>query len=606
MSRFARLLLIAVPLAGVIALAAWLLLRDPPPSEPTPDSPGHSPGTLVVLIVFDQMRGDYLERFAAGFGPDGFERIKKDGVWFSAAHLPYSCTSTGPGHASIVTGAPPSASGIIENEWYDRAAAKLVYCAQPEKEQPLVPAITGGKPERGSDLGFSPERLLPGVTTVGEALKESSAGKSRVICLSIKDRTVAMMGGRQPHAADGAYCFDTRDGQFHTSTYYRDTPHAWVEEFNKARRVDTWFGSNWDRLEPVALYDQLAGPDRATGEAEGVARKQGVVFPHPMSAGLTTVGKDYFATVEVSPFGNELLFELAKKAIASEQLGSRGGTDLLCISFSSNDLIGHAWGPDSHEVMDATLRSDRLIAALLKQLDASHPGRHVVVITSDHGVCPIPDQHRYPKLFPAATRVTLPEVLVPLGAALDDRFGPGVAGPTRWLEATDFADNLWPWVYLNRKAIAARGSGSERTFDDACEFAAQWLGNRPFMLTAFTRQQIESNTMPSVPGAREAEVRAAFDKVKLAYHPARCGDIIGIVKPGVQVGKYTTGTGHGSVHAYDTHVPVLAYGARIPPVGKIAEPRSALIVAPIVSHGLGITPPASAIEKLPVEIAGGK
>jgi hypothetical protein len=591
--RIGLLLLVVLLLAG-LAVGAWFLFPGKHP-EPTPE-PGSS-SKLVVLIVFDQMRGDYVERWAGEFGPDGFERIKKAGAWYSNAHLPYACSSTGPGHASIATGAPPSVTGIIENEWYDRGRAAKVYCVQPTREFPLVPPIpaSSAKASRGEETGFSPEQLLPGATTVGDALHAASAGTGRVFSLSLKDRTAVLMGGRKP---TGVYCFDTRDGKFHTGEFYRQTPHPWVEEFNKSGRVDKWFGVNWELLKPPADYDKLAGPDAAPGEAPG--KKQGVTFPHPTTGGLSAVGPAYYEALEMTPFGDDLLFDLTKTAITAEKLGTSGTTDLLCVSFSSNDLIGHQWGPDSHEVMDVTLRSDRLIGEFLKFLDETvGPDHYVVVITADHGVCPIPEQ----KKIPTAARVRVADVVSGLEAALEAKFGPGPDGQkTRWLEATDYADRIWPWIFLNRKAIEARGPGSEKTYDESCEFAAEWLTNNPsYVLVAFTRKQIEANAPPVVPG-REAEVGAVFERVKLAYHPARCGDVIAVVRPGVLVSGYPAGTSHGTPHDYDTHVPILVYGAGVPAVGKVARPVSSLIVAPTVARGLGIDPPVGATEPVPTEL----
>ncbi|HJZ55286.1 MAG TPA: alkaline phosphatase family protein, partial [Gemmataceae bacterium] len=437
----------------------------------------------------------------------------------------------------------------------------------------------------------SPEQLLPGVTTVGDALHAASGGRGRVFSLSIKDRTAVLMGGRNP---TGVYCFDTRDGRFHTGEFYREQPHPWVEQFNKSGRVDKWFGMNWERLKPETDYNRFAGPDAAAGEAPG--RKQGLSFPHPTTGGKVAVGPEYYEAVETSPLGNELLFELAKTAVTSERLGTNGTSDLLCVSFSSNDLIGHYWGPDSHEVMDITLRSDRLVGEFLKFLDETvGPNQYVVVITADHGVCPIPEQ----KHLPTAARVKTTEAISSLAAALDEKFGPGPTGPTRWLEATDFADRIWPWIFLSRKAIATRGLNP--TFDEACEFTAEWLGNRPYMLCAFTRKQIEANAPPLAPG-REVEVRAVFERVKLAYHPDRCGDVIAVVKPGVLVTPYPAGTSHGTPHDYDTHVPVLVYGAGVPAMGKRSERVSSLIVAPTVAWGLGIHPPTGAVERVPDEL----
>lgn len=581
MRRPLLVLALVVLLAGA-AVGVWYFTR-PAPDPATPDGTPAGPGRLVVVVVFDQFRGDYLARWAAHFGPDGFERLKREGVWYSDAHLPYACTSTGPGHASIATGAPPSAHGIVENDWYDRKAAARVYCAQPEREhQRVPPLVVGGQPARGTGLGFGPDRLL--VETLADRLQNATGGKGRVVVLSIKDRAVAMMGGKRPTAA---YCFDARDGVFHTGSNYRDAVHPWVEAFNKSGAVNRWVGKDWTRLRPELDYNALAGKDDAPGEGYGA--KQGRVFPHPMGDEKTP-GPRYYAAVETSPFGNELLLDLAKTAISAEKLGRGEAADLLCVSFSSNDLVGHQWGPDSHEVLDTTLRSDRVVADLLGHLDAEvGKGRYAVVITADHGISPIPEQ----KKLPHAARLSVNDLLPQLPAALDEVFGPAPSGLTRWLELDGRdAQQVWPWVYLNHAAIRARGADLEQVTN----YAAQWLGNRHnSQLVAFTRKQIETGTLP--PGAGP-ELRPLLEQVKLAYHPDRCGDVIVIPQPGVLVTGYPEGTSHGSPHPYDTHVPVLAAGLTIPALGKQDRRASALLVAPIAAKALGIDPPSGAQEKL--------
>lgn len=602
MPRVARAAL-AVLAAAALGAGGWFAYQKSRGPRPD-DAPGTGTdaaaagGKLVVLVVFDQMRGDYLDRWAGQFGPGGFERMKKGGAWYSDCHLPYACTSTGPGHASIATGAPPSAHGIVENDWYDRTAAARVYCVQPTRPYDRVPPLppATGKPGRGSGTGFSPERLL--AETVGDRLQAATGGTGRVVSLSLKDRAAVLMGGRKP---DAAYCFDTRDGTFHTGAYYRDAVHPWVAEFNAAAAAKQWVGKPWARFRPDLDYDTLAGPDDATHEGYGYAQKR--VFPHP-TGDEAAAGPKYYGAVETSPYGNDLLFELTKKAVAAENLGNRGGADLLCVSFSSNDLIGHQWGPDSWEVLDATLRSDKLMADLLDFLDATlGRDRYVVAVTADHGICPIPEQKRHPGPYPGADRKSVRDVFPTLAAALDDVYGKAPAGPTRWFDATDADwDKVWPWVYLNRPAIQARKLDP----DVVAGYAAEWVGNRPFMLTAFTRKQIETNTLPPhAPGAEKA-VRAALDKVRLAYRPDRCGDVIGVPRPGVLVTGYPEGTSHGSPHPYDTHVPLLVYGAGVSAVGRRERPLSALAVAPTLAWALGIDPPAGAVEKVPTEITSGK
>jgi hypothetical protein len=583
MARRVRLVLALLPLLAGLAFGGWYLYQRSQRSSGDSDRVREGPNRkLVVLVVFDQMRGDYLARWAAQFGPDGFERMKKDGIWYSDCHIPYGCTTTGPGHASISTGVPPSVHGIVDNDWYERHAAARVYCVQPLRPYERVPPMAGAG-------GFSPERLL--AETVCDRLHAATGGKGRVVSLSLKDRTAVLMAGRKPAAV---YCFDSRDGLFHTSAYYRESVHHWVEEFNNSRKVNAWIGRDWTRLQEGLDYTALAGPDDAANEGYGFAQKR--VFPHPMGD-EPRPGPRYYGAVEASPFGNELLLELAKKALTGEKLGRGKAADLLCVSFSSNDLVGHQWGPDSWEVLDITLRSDRLIAEFLRFLDETvGKDRYVMVVTADHGVCPIPEQKRVPGAERRPLRVMLPQ----LAAALDDTFGKSPAGPAGWFDATD-ADwaRFWPWLHLNRAAIQARGLDP----DQVADYAAQWLGNRPFMLTAFTRRHLETGTLPPASPGLEKEVWAMLGKVKLTYRADRCGDVYAIPKAGTLVGDYTEGTSHGTPHPYDTHVPLLVSGAGVPAAGKREVPVSSLAAAPILAWALGVEPPAGAVEKLPVEFA---
>lgn len=345
------------------------------------------------------------------------------------------------------------------------------------------------------------------------------------------------------------------------------------------------------------MYDKLAGPDDAPGEAFGYAQKR--TFPHPMGDDPRP-GPTYYGAVETSPFGNELLLELVKRAVAGEKLGRGEAADLLCVSFSSSDLVGHTWGPDSWEVLDTTLRADRLVADLVKFLDeAVGKDRYTLVVTADHGVCPIPEQKRYPEQYPAAARVPDVALLVGLLEALDATYGVPPAGRTRWLEpAPADARSVLPWVYLNHAAIKARG------LDPAAValYAAQWCGNRPYMLTAFTRKQIETGELPPHGFGSRNQVRDAAARAKLSYHPDRCGDFLVVPKPGVQLTGYAGGTGHGSPHPYDTHVPLVVSGAGVPAAGKIDRRVSALTAAPVLARALGIDPPAGAAEKVPDEL----
>ena len=452
----------------------------------------------------------------------------------------------------------------------------------PQELVPPIPTVTGDrKASRGTDLGFSPDQLL--AQTVADKLKEVS-GKSKVVSLSLKDRTAAMMGGRKP---DALYCFDTRDGKFHTDTYYRDRVHPWIEEFNAAGTVNQWFDKPWMRFHPNLDYHALTGsPNPAPGGGYGI--KQHNSFPHPMANGATPGSSPYYEAVEISPYGNELLFDLVKKAIVAEKLGGGDTADLLCVSFSSNDLIGHVWGPDSWEVLDITLRSDQLIAEFLSFLDATlGKDRYTLIVTADHGVCELPEQGRSKTARRVMMEMGNNEIYTPLTAALNELYGIPSGGPTQWFAATEVKvrDRLWPWIYLNERVL-----GSRR--EQVAESVRDWFEGQPFIQAAFTRRDIEAVDLQKV-----APLSIAA-KLKRSYRPDRCGDVIAVPKPGVLVTTYKTGTNHGTPHLYDAHVPVLAIGRGIPVVGKKGEKTSSLIVAPLTARALGIDPPDGAVEKV--------
>ena len=385
----------------VIAVAGFLAI--PAHSADSPRKP-----KLIVLVAFDQLRGDYPIRWHDCFGPDGFQRFEHEGTWFTNCHYPYAGTQTGPGHASLSTGTLPSRHGIIANDWFDRAEGATVHCTtveryknvysfplppEPKKETEKEkdkekPKDDESKPTEKQLTGAgSPERLI--APTIADALKEATGGKARVFAASLKDRSAILFGGHKP---DGCYWFSDRAGAFCTSTFYRDRPAAWVTEYNKSRAADRWFTPKWERLRFDLDYTALSGPDDVAAEGTGVAKKQGRVFPHPMDAGLKEPGREYYNTVYTSPFGNELLLDFVIRAIDEEQLGRHDVTDFLGVSFPCNDPIGHVYGPDSQEVFDVTLRSDLIVRDLLRALDRRlGSGNYVIGISADHGVCPMPE-----------------------------------------------------------------------------------------------------------------------------------------------------------------------------------------------------------------------
>jgi Type I phosphodiesterase / nucleotide pyrophosphatase len=568
--RGLRFVLLLTPTLAMIGVVIWYIAKpigiSPRMGEAITATPGV--GKLVVVAVFDQLRGDYLEKWSQHFGNDGFEKLKRDGVWFSNAYLPYAASSTGPGHASIATGVPPSVHGIIENRWFDRASGKVAYAATTDDPIERVPRLPGGKSDKWP--GLTAQRML--APTVGEQLRQHTNGKARVVSLALKDRSAVMMGGKD---ATGVYCFDSSVSEFHTSSYYRAKLPEWVTKFNASSAIEQWSGRPWDRLKGVELYDQI-GPDDMKGEG-GRAFLGKTTFPHLLPK-VGEKGASYGERLESSAFGNDLLWEFAKAAIEGEQLGDHSQSDLLYVGFSSNDIIGHAFGPDSHEVFDVTLRTDQLLGAMLKYLDARlGKDRFTLIVTADHGICPLPEVSV--KKHPSAKRISHGDLLGGLDAALDEAFGMPDGVPGVWVEKDAQPKDVHPWVYLNRRTIDTVGA----PYEVVEAYAKNWLAGRADTLVAFSRTQLQKGTFTS-------ELEKTFGPmVQLSFHPDRAGDLYIITSPFIlPLGNLSLGTDHGTPHEYDRHVPILVYGNGVPKLGRREEAVSSLSVAAITAHVLGV------------------
>ncbi len=540
---------------------------------------------LIVMLVFDQMRGDFLSRWEELYVEGGFKRLTSEGAWFTDCHYPYSYTMTGPGHATLVTGCPPMVHGIIGNDWYERKEAKGVGCVSSDRHAQIpAPPLPKGKTK--VDLkGVAPSRLL--APTFADALKEQLGSDCRVVAFSLKDRGAVLPGGLQ---ADACYWAD-KSGQFVTSNYYRDGLHAWVKAFNESKYVDRWHGKEWLRLRPDLDYVKYSGPDEVKGEGKG--SNQGYTFPHPLNDGPKNERSNYYAAVACSPFGNDLLLELAKRAIEAEKLGSDDKPDFLSISFSSNDLVGHAWGPDSQEVLDITLRSDLLVRDLLNYLDEKvGKGKYVVTLSADHGICPLPEVSRSKGID--AVRIEPSKFLKSAEEYLNKTFHviEANANETEDEKSKDPDDFKGNWIianksytiYLNRKYLASR----ELSVEKVSRVLADWIAKQPGIAAAYTQADL----------LREELSDEIARMTRLSFHPERSGDVMVVVQKHCLFTGYLTGTSHGSPWIYDTHIPLVAMGPGIKP-GLRKERVSAEHMAVILSRAAGIQPPAKARVKLP-------
>lgn len=524
-----------------------------------------APPRLAVVIAIDQFRYDYLDRYREAFPADGFRRLREQGTDFRECHYRHAYTKTAPGHAVILSGAHPSVHGIVGNEWVSRDTWQSVVGVE-DRQAPLVGAPPRALHSPGGVLeakeGRSPRNFE--AETVGDLLKAQSGGKAKVISVANKDRSAILLGG---HRADGAYWYER--GNFVTSRYYREQLPAWVEDFNRAGRVQAYYGRTWDRLLDPAIYERLAGPDDVVGEdpSQGLGR----TFPRRVDGGRPEYGNAFLGAFPITPFYSEILADFARVAVTAEGLGRDDVTDLLCIGFSQIDHTGHSFGPDSQEVMDSILRLDRMIAGLLTFLDAEvGAGRYVVVVTADHGVAPLPE-------LVAASRPGVGGRLDSLAVtraveqALDAAFGPPQA-PLYWVTRDGTGFHLRPET-LAAKQLAAPA---------AWAVARAALVTRPEVLAAYTRAELEAAGPVDVVG----------EMLRRSYRRDRSPDVAYILNPN-WVDRAKNGTNHGTPHPYDTHVPMVWYGAGIPAAVR-TERVGVDDLAPTLSALLGLPKPPQA------------
>lgn len=521
---------------------------------------------LGVVIVVDQMRADYLARFASYYGEDGFKRLMS-GADFAECHYRHSVTKTAPGHASILTGVFAAQHGIVANEWINRETWSRMESVEDEKS-----ALVGAPPTKvrspggvlEAKTGRSPRNLL--VPTLGDMLKTRFEARSRVVSVAKKDRSAILMGGAR---ADAVFWLD--EGHFVTSRYYADALPAWVKKFNATDRVSRAFGQTWDRLLPVAEYDRTQGADDVEGEdpENGLGR----TFPRRIDGGEKAPGKAFFEAYDISPLNSELLADFAIEALRAEQLGRHEAVDLFCVSFSQIDSCGHYFGPDSHEVMDSMIRLDRVIARLLAALDENvGAGKWVAVLTADHGVCPIPELTRVRQPGTDAGRFRAASLEPALREAVDREFGPLPKGEA-WFARDGLGFHIRPEALRSKKLTAPQVAAVMKPVISA----AAGVGE------VHLRAEV---------GAMSLEGDSLASMLRRSFHDPRSPDLVFVLKP-YWIDRSVPGTNHGMPHAYDTHVPFLWYGTRVSG-GRRNERVGVDDLVPTLAALLGVEPPVGA------------
>jgi predicted AlkP superfamily pyrophosphatase or phosphodiesterase len=515
----------------------------------------------VVGIVIDQMRYDYLYRYYEKYSSlstgGGFRRLMDQGFNCRNNHYHYAATYTGPGHAAIYTGSAPALNGIVGNEFYDRQVGRIVYCAEDTTVRTVGNAGTAGQ--------MSPRNML--VTTIGDQLKLATDNRAKVVGVALKDRGSILPAG---HAADAAYWFDSKDGNWITSTFYRKDLPGWVQAYNNRRLPDQFVRQKWEPLLPLDRYTASTTDDQpyeATLPGETKA-----VFPHEFVA---VSGQSRYEVLRATPFGDQLTKEFALAALDGEQLGKDDITDLLAVSFSSTDYIGHAFGTHAIETEDEYLRLDLQLQDFFNQLDEKvGKGAWLAFLSADHGAADIPAFSRNYRI-PADIK-QYGEVSEVVKAALAKAYGPG-----QWM-LTYFNQQ----IYLNTALLAEK----KIQIQDVYALIRSALLNQRGVVNVVNLHGLANTALPE----------NQLMMLKNVYFPNRSGDIYVMLQAGWFEGR-NKGTTHGTTYAYDTHVPFLLYGWGVKP-GQTFQRTQIADIAPTVCAILGILEPSGSVGN-PVENA---
>lgn len=502
---------------------------------------------LVVGIIVDQMRYDYLTRFWNHYEEGGFKRLVKEGFNCKNNHFNYAPTSTGPGHASVYTGTTPSRHGIIGNFWYDKVNDEEVYCASDSTYVSVGTISDAGK--------MSPHRM--NVTTITDELRLHTQMRGKTIAIALKDRGAVIPGG---HTANAAYWFHGADaGHWVTSSYYMDELPKWVNDWNASDKVKA-YKKSWTTLKDISTYWE-SGLD--SNNYEGLFETEtATTFPHNTAEMLNKNGD--FEILKATPYGNNITTDFALEALEKESLGADAITDFLAISYSSTDYVGHKFGVNSKEVQDTYVRLDRDLKRLLETLDKKvGKNEYTVFLTADHGAIDVPAYLKDKKI--PAGYIDFDTMATKFNEFLKYTFG-----------TTDIVKNFSNYQYfLNHKII----KNIDMDLEDAQKLIAKELLNYEGVDQVFTGHQMWNNHYTSgVPYV-----------LQNGFNQKRSGDILIVLKPGF-IDYPKTGSTHGSPQIYDTHVPLLFYGKGIQR-GSTVERTEIPDIAPTISALLGISFP---------------
>jgi predicted AlkP superfamily pyrophosphatase or phosphodiesterase len=509
------------------------------------------PPRLAVVIVVDQMRGDYVNRFGPYF-TGGLRRLISEGAVFDSAAHEHANTETAVGHATLSTGCYPMHHGIVGNDFYDREHDTIVYSVDDTTTRLL--RTTTASLKREDSLGASPHYLM--YSALGNWLKSAGAN-NRVFSVSLKDRAAILMAGQATDSAtrpDEVFWWDRKTGDFVTSTAYANALPGWVIQFNESPWKESWKDSTWTRIGDTDLYN-LIGADNVPQENDGIHTS----FPHEFTTERKS--RSYFDALYYTPYADQLLIRFARQLVAQEHPGKGKGTDLLMISCSAADAVGHSFGPSSHEVFDHYLRLDKCLDTLFRQLDSAvGKDNYVVALSGDHGCLDMPV---------GLNRVPWKEFETDVRAAIKNAPGyrPAFDSLVRF-NGTDVTFAHTPQSLAAELASAVRDQ----------------LSKKPYVAAVYMRTQIEAADSPET------------ETLGLVRRSANCirriPDLTVVLKQYVYLTSSATGTSHGSPYWYDRHVPLVLWGHGINPQHIEGRVRT-VDMAPTLAELLGFAPPDS-------------
>jgi hypothetical protein len=479
----------------------------------TPPPPAGKP-KLIVGIVVDQMRWDYLYRYAEKYGQAGLKRLQT-GYNCENTHIPYVPTYTAPGHSCIYTGSVPAIHGIVGNEWYDREKKAVVTNVEDTMYKTVGAAGDAGR--------LSPNRML--TTTITDELRLATNFKSKVIGIAAKDRGAMLPAG---HSANAAYFFDGKSGNFITSSYYMDTLPTWVNNFNGQKLPAKYLADNWKTVLDLTKYSESTDDDE--DYEKPMAKETKAVFPHILSEEVVKNPGILIGT----PWGNTLTFDFAKSVIANEKMGMTGNTDFLAVSCSSTDYVGHQFGPNSVETEDCYIRFDKDLGNFLSYLDSQlGAGNYLVFLSADHGASHANGFNQQHKMLSGVFKGD--SMIKNCNSYLKAKYGKD--------SLIEHYRNMQLYIDHDRAKAAAIDLDAVRA--DLVQYLLSIKG----VAKALNLPKLTEEEMP-------AEYKEMFIN---GYYPKRSGDVQIVYEPGYLEG-YTKGTTHGTVYAYDTHIPLLWYG----------------------------------------------